>query len=281
MSTPPPSFQGWQAHPEVQQETLAPSAAQALAATLDLDPTPWQNGAALPPLWHWVCFTPKAAQSALGPDGHPQKGNFLPPIDLPRRMFAGVALTIHSPLRLGLPTTRQADVTNLAFKTGSQGPLAFVTVLVRFFQNDSLCLEETQTLVYRGPGSPVAAPQAKPLAPPAAGTWVQTVTPDPVLLFRFSALTFNGHRIHYDRPYATAVEGYPGLVVHGPLVALMLAELARAQDPRPVKSLRYKATAPLFDLAPFDLLGTPSPQGVALTARRCDGVTAAEASVTF
>jgi 3-methylfumaryl-CoA hydratase len=227
-----------------------------------------------------MTFTPKAEQATLGPDGHPQKGTFLPPIDLPRRMFAGVALTVHQPLCLGHLTTREAIVTDVVLKDGRQGPLAFVTIAVRYFQQDTLCLEETQTLVYRPPGAPVPAPHPRVSLSPTA-PWSRTITPDPVLLFRFSALTFNSHRIHYDRPYATTVEGYPALVVHGPLVAVMLAELARSHDLRPVRRFTYRATAPLFDSAPFLLTGHPEGNGACLRALRCDGSVAAEASVAF
>lgn len=275
------SLKGWTTTPEVSEEYLAPAPALALAATLDRDPASIGDGAPLPPLWHWAYFTPKAPRSAIGPDGHPRRGGFLPPIDLPRRMFAGVDMTFHRPLLLGRPTQRRAEVTGVEFKQGRQGQLAFVTVAITYSQDGTPCLEETQTIVYREAGGTV--PPLDGDEPPAApaGAWTELVRPDPVLLFRFSALTFNGHRIHYDRPYATEVEGYPALVVHGPLVAMLLAELAGANAPRPLRSFTFRAAAPIFDTAPFRLVGIPGETGADLHALRCDGQVAVKASVTY
>ncbi len=281
MTPLPESLRDWTATPEVSTETLAPAPARAMAATLDRDSLALEDGDALPPLWHWAYFTPKAARSAIGPDGHPRRGGFLPPIDLPRRMFAGVAMTFHRPLVLGRATERRAEVASVEFKEGRQGQLAFVTVDITYLQDGAPCLEETQTIVYREAEGPVAPLEGAEPPPAPADAWTTLVRPDPVLLFRFSALTFNGHRIHYDRPYATEVEGYPALVVHGPLVALMLADLAATNAPRPLKTFTFRAAAPIFDSAPFRLVGTPRGEGADLKAIRCDGQTAVTAAVTF
>jgi 3-methylfumaryl-CoA hydratase len=157
----------------------------------------------------------------------------------------------------------------------------FVTVAHNISQDGELCLEEEQDIVYREPGLPVAAPEACELAPVPAGSWARTVTPDPTLLFRFSALTFNAHRIHYDRTYATTVEGYPGLVVQGPLTAVLLLKLVRCHARRSVTGFSFRALAPLFDLAPFRLIGTPAGDCVHLEAQGPDGKTTMTANATL
>jgi 3-methylfumaryl-CoA hydratase len=177
---------------------------------------------------------------------------------------------------------RRRDVVSIETKSGRNGPLVFVRVGEQITQRGRLCVEEQQTIVYRGPGTPLPAP---PLIPswsePPSGAWVRTVTPDPVLLFRFSALTFNAHRIHYDRTYAMNEEGYPGLLVHGTLLALLLMELTRHHKARGVRQFSFRALAPVFDLAPFRLLGTPGDGRIALVAQGPDGATAMEAEVNM
>lgn len=224
-----------------------------------LDRTRLDTGAgdALPPLWHWFYFLGTAPQSRLGADGHPERGGFMPPIELPRRMFAGSRLRFQRPLRLGRPAQRHAEIRDVTLKTGRSGRLAFVTVACRFVQDGDVCIEEEQDIVYREPGAPVPAPRPADPPAPEAGTWQRTIEPDPRLLFRFSALTFNAHRIHYDRVYARDEEGYPGLVVHGPLNAMLLADMVHRHDERPIAEFSFRGVAPLFDLAPFHLLGRP------------------------
>ena len=256
--------------------TLAPVAAA--AATLDDTTTPFAIGSHLPPLWHWFFFLPKVPQSRLGRDGHPARGGFMPPIDLPRRMFAGARLRFPHPLVLGRPATRQSVIRDVSTKEGRSGRLAFVTVGHMIRQDGEVCIDEEQDIVYREPGAPVAAPTAIELPPVPAGTWTRTVAPDPILLFRFSALTFNAHRIHYDRSYATTIEGYPGLVVHGPLTAVMLLELLRSRTHRTVTAFTFRGQAPLFDLAPYRLVGTPTDTRVELEAQGPDGSTSMTAS---
>ncbi len=250
-----------------------------LLATLDDTETRYQPGDALPPLWHWLYFLPQAPQSQVGPDGHPRRGGFLPPVALPRRMFAGGRYTFHEPLIIGRPAKREGTVRSVAEKQGSTGPLVFVTVGYRVEQDGRLCVEEEQDIVYREAGGRVAAAVPKPLPELPEGTWVRPVDPDPVLLFRFSALTFNGHRIHYDRTYATEQEGYPGLVVHGPLLATLLIDLVRRHSDRRVTGYSFRARAPLFDLAPFRVIGRPGEAKVELEAQGPDGATAMTATV--
>lgn len=271
MDEPTAGFAAWIGRTEHVTEELCVSPALAAAATLDDTTTPLGPGAALPLLWHWFYFLPRAPQARLGADGHPQRGDFMPPIPYPRRMFAGARLRVHQPLVLGMPARREGVIRNVTTKSGRSGALAFVTVGYQFFQNEVLCIEEEQDIVYREPGPPVPAPAVVELPALPAGAWSRTIVPDSRLLFRFSALTFNAHRIHYDRPYALHEEGYPGLVVHGPLTAILLLELVRHNSPRPVVGFSFRGQAPLFDLAPFRLVGMPEGDRVALEAQGPDG----------
>lgn len=272
----------WIGNTETVTDELAVSPATAAAATLDDLRSRFEHGVALPPLWHWFYFLPRAPQSKLGPDGHPERGGFLPPIALPRRMFAGARMHVHRPLVIGSPAERRGTIRSVSEKDGRSGRLAFVTVGYDFYQNGVLCIEEEQDIVYREAGVPVAAPAPKPLPLLPHGSWSAMVTPSPTLLFRFSALTFNAHRIHYDRPYATEVEGYPGLVVHGPLTAVLLMELVRRHAPEAVRRFEFRGQAPLFDLAPFRVAATPAADGrVLLEAHGPDAETAMTATAAF
>lgn len=275
-------FSEWVGKTRCVTSDLSPWPARAAGAMLDAHDLRMEAGAALPPLWQWFYFLETARQERLGVDGHPERGGFMPPIALPRRMFAGARIRFHRPLVLGREATRDDTIRKVELKSGRSGQLAFVTVQSAFRQGGELCLEEEQDIVYREPGGPVSAPTVVPPEPPAAGEWTRQVVPDPRLLFRFSSLTFNAHRIHYDRPYARDEEGYPGLVVHGPLTAVLLADLARRHDHRPLAAFRFRGKAPLFDLAPFTLRGRPGDDGeVALEARGPDGQLALEATATF
>jgi len=262
----------WLGRTELVADLIALTPALQAAATLDETDLALSEGALLPPLWHWFYFLPKAPRSKIGPDGHPQRGGFMPPIELPRRMFAGARVKFIQPLEIGKPAERVGTILSISEKTGKSGTLAFVTVHYAFQQNGQTCIEEEQDIVYRDePGSPVPAPEVRDLEPPTAGAWVETVTPDPVLLFRFSAITFNGHRIHYDRTYATNIEGYPGLVVHGPLTAVLLMELVRRNSERQIAGYSFRGLAPLFDRSPFRLVGLPQGETVSLEAQGPNG----------
>ncbi|MFF2392418.1 MaoC family dehydratase N-terminal domain-containing protein [Nocardia sp. NPDC058114] len=263
----------WQPHLETSTELLDPAPVAALAALLDDGlPTPGP-GDPLPPLWHWVALPRWAASGVLGVDGHPRRGSFLPPVDLPRRMFAGGEIRFHAPLLVGSTVRREAEVISVSEKKGRSGALVVVDVQIRLFDDtDELAVEETQNLIYReaapAPERPAVFPQAEntvpgpPLHRASDNAW--ELRTDPSLLARFSAATANAHRIHYDWPYATGVEGYPGLVVHGPLQAIALAEVHRLMGGSPARELRHRGRAPLFCGQPARLLATEVPDGVAL-----------------
>lgn len=238
--------------------THAPVAA--LAALFDRpDPAP-REGDAIPPLWHWLYFADFPAQSELGPDGHPSDGAFLPPLPDRRRMFGGGRLTFHAPLRRGETVTRRTEVARVRVRRGGSGWLLLVTVRSEFSVGGDLRVEEEQDLVYRDSG-PSQVPPA-PDGEEPAGPWRIELAPGPVMLFRFSALTSNAHRIHYDLSYATEVEGYPGLLVHGPLLALGLLELPRRfAAGRAVREFAYRAHRPIFAGEPVLLSGGPQPDG--------------------
>jgi 3-methylfumaryl-CoA hydratase len=245
----------WIGREERKTDLLRSAPAAALAATLDRrEPEP-PPGSDLPPLWHWLYFNPMAPASELGPDGHPRRGGFLPPVPLPRRMWAGGRLQFHHALQIDDEVQRLSRITNVSVKQGRTGSLVFVTVRHEITNARGLAVTEEQDLVYRDEAP--AATRSPPAQPaPAGEQFSRVVLPDPVLLFRYSALTFNGHRIHYDRPYATQVEGYPGLVVHGPLLAtLLLDQLRRELPAATVRSFSFKAVRPVFDLHPFSVCG--------------------------
>jgi 3-methylfumaryl-CoA hydratase len=281
----------WVGRTETVHDALAPAQALAVAAMFDDPNLTARVGDAIPMLWQWFYFLPRAPQSQLSVDGHPERGGFMPPITLPRRMFAGARVRVHQPLRLGVPAERQAVIHDVAQKAGRSGDLVFVTVQYRFVQAGVLCLEEEQDIVYREPGAPVSPPAVRPWpdAPPRAVTAV--VHLDTRLLFRFSALTFNAHRIHYDREYAMRDEGYPGLVVHGPLTAHLLLRLAERQERerareagravRTATSFAFRGLAPLFDTAPFRLQCVRDGDQALLEAHGPDGSTALSADVRF
>lgn len=281
MSENAQDFREWIGRTETVYDGLSPEQARRASATFDDEVTSVDSGSPLPPLWQWFYFLPHALQSALDVDGHPQRGGFLPPIPFPRRMFAGSRMQFHRPLLLGQPAIREGEIRNVVLKSGRSGSLAFVTVGYRFIQNGTVCIDEEQDIVYREPGAPVPAPSVLPPPAPRDGQWLRTITPDARLLFRFSALTFNAHRIHYDRPYAHDEEGYPGLIVHGPLTAMLLADLVRRNAARPIDTFAFRGLAPLFDLAPFHLTGVQTDSTVALEALAPDLTPALSAQVTL
>jgi 3-methylfumaryl-CoA hydratase len=252
----------------------------ALSATLDRDDAPPREGDALPPLWHWLYFLPTARQSVLGEDGHPARGGFLPPVPLPRRMWAGGRFVFHQPLRVDEAISRISTVQDVTVKNGRNGALCFVLVRHEVSGGNGLALVEEHDIVYRDMPPPGEAP-ATPRAVRSDDVWRRDIQPSDPFLFRYSALTFNSHRIHYDRRYVTETELYPGLIVHGPLIATLLIDLLRRNRPEPVASFRFRAVSPLFDIAPFSVHGAPEGAGAALWARNPTGHLAMEAEATF
>ncbi|MET0981965.1 MAG: MaoC family dehydratase N-terminal domain-containing protein [Telluria sp.] len=253
-------LQQWVGKTQVLHETVRPEVAAALAATLD-EPDAPREGDPLPPLWHWTNFNAVVPWSQLGEDGHPKRGGFLPPVPLPRRMWAGGRFVFHAPVPIGAQVARTSTIASVSSKEGSTGRLVFVTVRHDITRDGELAITEEHDIVYRDLPAPGSAPPP-PKAAPRDARWSRTIVPDPVLLFRYSALTFNGHRIHYDRTYVTEVEGYPGLIVHGPLIATLLVGLVRRELPdASLAQFRFRALAPLFDTEAFTVCGAPSADG--------------------
>ena len=274
-----PSLQAWLDRTETLTDDITAFPLRALAATLDRE----APGNAVPPLWHWLYFLPVAPLAQVGPDGHPKRGGFLPPVELPRRMWAGGRLTFHAPLRSGNEATRTSTIANIEDKTGRSGRLVFVTVQHRYESGGALCIEEEHDIVYRDAPQPGES-AAKPVAAPAGETWSRTLTADAVMLFRYSALTFNGHRIHYDFPYVTQEEGYPGLIVHGPLIATLLVDLVHRERPdATVGTFAFRAVRPTFAGNAFTLCGKPSDDGrsIELWAKDHDGYLTMQATATL
>ncbi len=269
----PQDLGAWVGRSEEIADDLSPWPATAAAAMLDAPSLAPADGGALPPLWQWFYFLSVTPQSRLSVDGHPERGGFLPPVPLPRRMFAGARMRFHRPLIVGRPATRKGVIRSIEAKSGRSGALTFVTVGYEFRQDGNLCIEEEQDIVYREPGDPAPAPVPRTTESEPEGAWWLDYEADPRLLFRFSALTFNAHRIHYDRPYATNEEGYPGLVVHGPLTAVLLAKLVHDNTDRRIAAFSFRGRAPLYDLAPFRLVGRPAGDTVELAVRGPDGRT--------
>jgi 3-methylfumaryl-CoA hydratase len=265
------AWKSWVGRSETRSEMLCAESLRRFAAALG---EPLEVERVAPSLAHWAFFLPVVAPDQLGPDGHPRRGGFLPPITLPRRMFAAADMLFHAPLQLGAPATRISRIDAVTHKAGRSGDLLLVEIVHDIVQDGTLRVTERQTIVYRDAGAPTAPVVAIDLpAVPDEILW----QPRSVDLFRFSAVTFNSHRIHYDLPYATGAEGYPGLVVHGPFTAARLFGLAaRAGTPR---GFAFRALAPLFVDQPVYLRHDSAPD--ALAAIRCDGATAMQATVTW
>jgi 3-methylfumaryl-CoA hydratase len=276
-------LRAWEGRTETLHDEITAAPVRNLSATLDRDDPLPQPGTELPSLWHWLYFLPGHRQGEIGPDGHARRGGFLPPVPLPRRMWAGGRLTWHAPLRVGESVERISRIASVTHKSGRTGDLLFVLVRHEVHNAHGLAVTEEHDIVYRAaaqPGDPVPPPQAAPTQAP----WSREIVPDPVLLFRYSALTFNGHRIHYDRSYVTEVEHYPGLIVHGPLIATLLVDLARRERPDArVRSFSFKAVRPTFDLHPFRVCGMPTAdgQGAQLWAQDHEGSLTMQAEVQF
>ena len=264
-------WRAWVGRSEESGDTIDPLRARAMQAALDDPSPPLDPGDALPPLWHWLYFWTVAPEAALGPDGHAARGGFLPPIDLPRRMWAGSRVSFPRPLPIGARATRRSEIAEVSLKEGRSGALAFVTVRHQVATDAGVCIEEEQDIVYRAAPAPGAGPRPGEPAP-AIAAWRREIPPDPVLLFRYSALTFNGHRIHYDLKFTTEVEGYPGLVVHGPLLATLMADLARRERPEArVARFEFRALRPIFDTALFVIAGAPDADGAEVWVTDPDG----------
>jgi 3-methylfumaryl-CoA hydratase len=288
MNTPAPTvapdaLRDWVGRSERRNDVITAAPLAGWAATLDRidDPAP-RPGSPLPPLAHWLYFLPQAAQREIGIDGHAKRGGFLPPVPLPRRMWAGGRLVFHHALNVGDEVLRTSTITRVDAKEGRSGALVFVTVHHEISNAKGVAIGEEHDIVYRDHPRDHPPSDSMPPAPPPAPTdedFSRWVTPDPVLLFRYSALTFNGHRIHYDRSYVTDVEGYPGLIVHGPLIATLLVDLVRRELPAArIRSFEFKAASPLFDTHAFAVCGKRETDGsVALWARNHEGRLAMQA----
>ncbi len=231
-----------------------------LAATLDRDDPFPKFGDALPIGWHSILFPRVVRHSQIGADGHPARGDFLPPVPLPRRMFAGKRITFHADLRVGDEVRRESTIREISLKQGRTGQMVFVTVQTDISSPRGVAIDEEQDIVYRAEPDRNAPPPA-PQPAPGTPVWSKTVTPDPVMLFRYSALTFNGHRIHYDLPYVTQTEGYPSLVMNGGLTTLLAFELAREHAAAPVRLIASRNVRPLFVNRPISICGEPSADG--------------------
>ena len=278
-------IRAWVGRSETVHDTIGPTPVAALAATLDHPALASATATAtpLPPLWHWLYFLPLHRQSEIGADGHARRGGFLPPVPLPRRMWAGSQFEFRAPIRMGDAVARTSTIADVTQKVGRTGSLVFVKVRHELRCNGAAepALVEFHDIVYRDARRPGDVEPA-PLAAPTGAAWQRTVVPDDVLLFRYSALTFNGHRIHYDRRYVTEVEGYPGLVVHGPLLATLLMDLLHRQAPgAEVASFRFKAVRPTFDLDPFKLNGQRDGNTVKLWAQDHEGWLTMDAVATL
>jgi len=276
----PDILQQWIGREEVLEDTLHPGPANLMEMTLDRAPV-LGIGDALPPLWHWIYFLRSAPLSALGRDGHPAKGGFLPPVALPRRMWAGGRFGFNGDVHIGEHVRKKSVIKDVALKKGRSGALCFVTVRHEVGNQTGTAFWEEHDIVYREDPTPGTPPR---VTDPVGDDWQhnETITPSEVMLFRYSALTFNGHRIHYDRDYARDVEGHGGLVVHGPLIATLLMHLSKRVmgGARPA-SFDFRAASPLFDTAPFTLHARQDGRKVTLAAATPEGRLAMQATARF
>ena len=276
-------FSAWIGKSETELGVASAYAADYFALTLDGDDPPFKAGDALPPAWHYFYFHELVALAATGEDGHRAKGNFMPPLPFPRRMWAGSKMTFESPIRIGENIRKVITIADITMKKGQSGEMCFVTTTEEVFgEDDRLTTREVRTQVYR----PAADPNA-PLPPgrsaPENAAWSRSIHPSSVLLFRYSALTMNSHRIHYDKDYVRDVEGYPGLLVHGPLTMTLMLDLFRRENPdAKMKTLDLRAISPIYDTTDFSVCGAPGEDGNCnLWAVTADGALAMSADVTF
>ncbi len=238
----------------VATDLLSPWPCRAMLGLLDRDPDALADGDPLPLGWHWLYFRQPLRTSRLGADGHEARGSFLPSADLPRRMWAGGTLRSFRPVLLGEPAELRSEIRGVNEKRGKSGRLVFVTIGHAVLQDGRECVEDEQVIVYREAGE-IRPPDSPGPGNARPAAWRETFIPTTTALFRFSALTYNAHRIHYDHPYVTEQEGYPGLLVHGPLTALLLLDAAARRAPAPPRRFRYRALAPLYADAPITLVG--------------------------
>jgi 3-methylfumaryl-CoA hydratase len=267
----------WIGRELVTSETLDAMQLTKMAATMDR-PLSFNKGEKLPAGWHWLFFNQLEAQANLGPDGHPRRGNFLPPVELPRRMWAGSRLHWHAPFLAGHTVTRTARVLDVTEKAGKSGQMIFVKVGYTYRDGQTVLLEEEHDIVYRDDpprdanATAVTAKAPDKLVFEREGAHLRKVTPDPVLLFRYSAVTFNGHRIHYDADYVRNVEGYPGLIVHGPLIATFALDFIEFDlaPGRSIEKFSFRMKKPTFDYAPFHLHASASADGKGYAAWTSD-----------
>lgn len=271
-------LRAWIGSEEIQSELLTEAMANRFKATFDQEGAA-RNGDAAPTMIHFCLAPPAPPTAGLGPDGHPARGGFLPPVPLPRRMWAGGALTFHDDIRVGETVSRRSTIRDVTVKEGRTGTLCFVTVDHHIESGGRLAIEERQDIVYRGADAPGAARKSPEAAAPGARR--VTVTPSAPLLFRYSALTFNGHRIHYDNPYVRNEEHYPGLIVHGPLQATMLAQFAEKLRGEAPARFEFRSLSPLFDTADFMLNAEEGGDGLRLWTARDDGPMAMEARASW
>jgi 3-methylfumaryl-CoA hydratase len=259
-------LKSWIGLSEESSDVATAAPLEGLAALLDHETPPWIPGQ-LPPLGHWLYFLPHARQSEIDADGHTKRGGFMPPVPLPRRMLAGNRIGFQSAIPIGAAMTRRSTIESVEAKSGASGEMVFVTVRHDISVDGALAITEHHDIVYREAPKAGTASQKSAQADAPESEWTRTITPDPVQLFRYSALTFNGHRIHYDRDYCRGVEGYPGLVVHGPYTATLLVDhYLRHRPGSRIAKLSFRAPSPLFDTAPFTLCGRKAERGADLWA---------------
>lgn len=269
----------WIGRTQEQSDVLTPALLQRFRATIDSRET----SEFAPQAIHWCLCLPETATDELGPDGHPKRGDFMPPVPLPRRMWASSNVKFHIPLSSGMAISRRSTISNIAEKQGASGPLVFVTIDHEIWAEGVLAVSERQSLVFRD--APIAAAPITPkegIVDLSAWPICRSIFPSAPLLFRYSALTFNSHRIHYDQPYATSVEGYSGLVVHGPLIASMLLDLAAQEcGQNALTQFSMRAVSPAFAGEPLHLVGSVGGRVVSLAALANDGRTimSAEAEI--
>jgi len=279
-------LQAWIGREEVRSDIISAAPVARLSAALDYGESRAVQGQTLPLPWHWLYFLPATAASDVDVDGHGKRGGFLPPVPLPRRMWAASSIQVQVPLAVGDRVRRASAVVDVSHKQGGSGQLVFVTLRHRVFRQQGpaadgqLALEEEQSLVYReaaGSGAP-----SRVMPPPAEAQWSRRILPDPVLLFRYSALTFNSHRIHYDRDYAIGVEGYPGLVLQGPLTATLLLDLLYREVPgAQVVTFSFRGIRPLLEGQPLQVQGRLDGRSARLWALDASGALAMEAQASL
>ena len=282
MTDSSPRLEDWIGRRASTQDVITPGPMAQFNAVLDYDtPEPGPHDE-VPPGGLWIYFHDHTRQSRLGPDGHTARGGFMPPVQLPRRMFAGAREKFLRPVHVGDEVTRNSEILSVVSKSGRSGKLVFVTVRHEYIANGTPAVIEEQDIVYREEAKEGVAAAAPPQAPTGA-RWSRTITPDPVLLFRYSAVTFNSHRIHYDRTYCREVENYPGIIVQGTLTATYLMDLCRRERPgRALATFNYRAVSPLFDTAPFSIHAKEAGAGGwDMWAANADGGLAMTAEATF